>query len=98
MTKYPQRLSIIPAISAATEYYRSNHTDSGEDGQDYIKVQPDLDALYKAFLDFKAASHPIRHGTRDEAMACFDDVCEAVHILIKKMLDEATAHCPDGKT
>ena len=98
MTKYPQRLSIIPAISAATDYYRSNHTDSGEDGQDYIKVQPDLDALYNAFLEFKAASHPIRHGTREEAMACFDAVIDAWEELNDKMDDEVDAHCPDGKT
>jgi hypothetical protein len=98
MTKYPQRLSIIPAISAATDYYRSNHTDSGEDGQDSIRAEPDLDALYKAFLDFKAASHPIRHGTREEAMACFDAVIDAWEELNDKMDDEVDAHCPDGKT
>jgi len=98
MTKYPERLSIIPAISAASDYHRSNYLGSGEDGRDYIRAEPDLDALYNAFLDFKAASHPIRHGTRDEAMACFDDVIDAWEELRDKMHAEAIAHCPDGKT
>ena len=98
MTKYPQRLSIIPAISAATEYYRSNHTDSGEDGQDYIRAEFELEEFHKAFFEFKAAIHPITHCDLDEALEYFEALDSAWHSLGIQMLIEATAHCPDGKT
>jgi len=98
MTKYPQRLSIIPAIGAAADYHRSNHAGSGDDGHDYIRAESDLEDFHKAFFEFKAAIHPITHCDRDDALEYFDALESAWLDLSAKMLSHAIAHCPEGKT